>query len=137
GAARRAAGVEVGALLGWMATRVLGQYDLLVIEDENPDDQDLVYYAGPNVLALEKRYAFPPGEFRLWLAPHEVTHRAQFAGHPWPRGHFLLLVEQTLAAGDRVPWRSLDAAPRVIEDLRAAQKPLDEGGIATLLASRD
>ena len=38
--------------------RVLGQYDLLVIEDE-PEDQDLVYYVGPNVLALE-RYAFRP-----------------------------------------------------------------------------
>ena len=28
--------------------RVLGQYDLLVIEDENPDEQDIVYYVGPN-----------------------------------------------------------------------------------------
>ena len=71
-----------GALLGWMATRVLGQYDLLIIEDEDPDDQDLVYYVGPNVLALEKRFGFPPREFRLWLALHEVTHRAQFTGVP-------------------------------------------------------
>src|SRR5690606_38101981 len=70
GMARRAAGLEVGALLGWIATRVLGQYDLLVIEDEALDDQDVVYYVGPNVLALEKRYAFPPRQFRLWLALH-------------------------------------------------------------------
>ncbi len=88
--ARKAAGAEVGALLGWMSTRVLGQYDLLVVEDEDPDDQDLVYYVGPNVLALEKRFAFPPREFRLWLALHEVTHRAQFTGVPWMRAHFLV-----------------------------------------------
>ena len=31
----RVAGAEVGVLLGWMSTRVLGQYDLLVIEDED------------------------------------------------------------------------------------------------------
>ncbi len=91
--ARRIAGAELGMLLGWMSGRVLGQYDLLVIEDEDPDDQDIVYYVGPNVLALEKRFAFPPREFRLWLALHEVTHRAQFTGIPWMREHFLGLVD--------------------------------------------
>ena len=98
---RHIAGAEVGALLGWMSTRVLGQYDLLVIEDENPDDQDIVYYVGPNILALEKRFAFPPREFRLWLALHEVTHRAQFTGVPWLRPYFLSLVESS--AGRRRP----------------------------------
>src|ERR687891_2193985 len=134
---RRAAGVEVGALLGWMATRVLGQYDLLVIEDEDPDDQDLVYYVGPNVLALEKRYAFPPQEFRLWLALHEVTHRAQFTGIPWLRGHFLSLVERTLDAVDPDPKRFLEALGRVVDDLRAGRNPLDDGGLATILANPD
>jgi putative hydrolase len=73
---RAVAGAELGTMLGWMSTRVLGQYDLLLIEDEDPDEQDIVYYVGPNVIALEKRFAFPPREFRLWLALHEVTHRA-------------------------------------------------------------
>ena len=76
-------------MLGWMSTRVLGQYDLLIIEEESPLDQDLVYYVGPNVLALEKQFAFPPREFRLWLALHEVTHRAQFTGVEWMRPHFV------------------------------------------------
>ena len=35
-------------MLAYMSTRVLGQYDLL-IRDEDPQDQDLVYYVGPNV----------------------------------------------------------------------------------------
>jgi coenzyme F420 biosynthesis associated uncharacterized protein len=137
GVARKAAGVEIGTLLGWMATRVLGQYDLLIIEDEDPDDQDLVYYVGPNVLALEKRYGFPPREFRLWLALHEVTHRAQFTGVPWLRPHFLSLVNRTLEAVDPDPRRLLDALARVVEDLRAGRNPLDDGGIATLLANPD
>ena len=40
---RRVSGAELGLMLGWMSTRVLGQYDLLVIEDERPEDQDIVY----------------------------------------------------------------------------------------------
>jgi len=136
GLTRRAAGVEVGLLLGWMSGRVLGQYDLLVVdEQESKADQDLVYYVGPNVLALEKRFAFPPREFRLWLALHEVTHRAQFTGVPWLREHYLSLVHQTLDSVDPDPKRFLDALLRVVEDLRAGRKPLEEGGIATLLAT--
>ena len=61
--AQKFAGMEVGVMLGWMSTRVLGQYDLLIIEEESPHDQDIVYYVGPNILALEKLYAFPPREF--------------------------------------------------------------------------
>jgi coenzyme F420 biosynthesis associated uncharacterized protein len=137
GVSRQVAALEVGMLLGWMGTRVLGQYDLLITEDEDPDDQDIVYYVGPNVLALEKRYGFPPREFRLWLALHEVTHRAQFTGVPWLRGHFLSLVNQTLGAVDPDPKRFLDALVRVVEELRSGHNPLDEGGIATLLASPD
>src|SRR5262249_26183940 len=37
---RQISGVEVGLVLGWMSTRVLGQYDQLLIEDDRPEDQD-------------------------------------------------------------------------------------------------
>lgn len=138
GVARKVGGLEVGMLLGWMSARVLGQYDMLVIDDPaeaSPDEQDLVYYVGPNVLALEKRFAFPPKEFRLWLALHEVTHRAQFTGVPWLRRHYLDLVEQTLDSVDPDPKRFLDALSKVVDDLRAGRKPLEDGGIVTLLAT--
>jgi coenzyme F420 biosynthesis associated uncharacterized protein len=133
--ARGIAGAEVGVMLGWMSTRVLGQYDMLIVEEEHPDDQDLVYYVGPNILALEKHFAFPPREFRLWLALHEVTHRAQFTGIPWLREHFLSLVDQTLAAVDPDPKRFIDAFGRLADGLRSGHNPLDDGGVAALLAS--
>ena len=133
--ARRVAGAEVGALLGWMSGRVLGQYDLLVIEDENPEDQDIVYYVGPNVLALEKRFAFPPREFRLWLALHEVTHRAQFTGVPWMREHFLGLVKSTVDAVDTDPKQFVDAISRFADEVRKGRNPLDEGGLAAVFSS--
>ena len=132
---RSIAGAEVGALLGWMSTRVLGQYDLLIVEEEGTDDQDYVYYVGPNVLSLEKRFAFPPREFRLWLALHEVTHRLQFTGVPWLRPHFLSLVDQTLGGVDPDPKRFLAALKRAVDEVRAGRNPLDEGGLVALLAS--
>ena len=104
---------------------MLGQYDLLVVEDEYPEDQDIVYYVGPNVLALEKRFAFPPREFRLWLALHEVTHRAQFTGIPWLRTHYLGLVDEVVGAVDPDPKRFIAAIGRVADDLREGRKPLD------------
>ena len=131
------AGAELGMMLGWMSTRVLGQYDLLVIEDEKPDEQDIVYYVAPNVVALERRYAFPRREFRLWLALHEVTHRAQFTGVPWMRQHFLGLVESTIDSVDPDPKRFMAALQRLMEARRNGEDPMDQGGMMALFASEE
>lgn len=132
---RTITGAQVGALLGFMSTRVLGQYDLLILEDEQPEQQDLVYYVGPNILALEKRYSFPPREFRLWLALHEVTHRAQFTGVPWLRQHYLGLVEEVLGVADMDRKRLTDALRRVADAVGHGRNPLAEGGLPALLAT--
>jgi coenzyme F420 biosynthesis associated uncharacterized protein len=134
-------GVEVGTMLGWMATRVLGQYDALLFDDppaggeaEGRNAGDVVYYVGPNVLALEKRFGFPPREFRLWLALHEVTHRVQFTGVPWMYDYFRGLVDSTINITDMDPKRFLDALRRSVEAVRDGRNPLDEGGLVALLA---
>jgi coenzyme F420 biosynthesis associated uncharacterized protein len=134
---RQAAGAELGLMLGWMSGRVLGQYDQLLIEDEQPEDQDIVYYVGPNVVGVERKYGFAPSEFRLWLALHEVTHRVQFTGVPWLRPHFLGLVDRTLAGLDPDPKVLLAALKRSAESIRAGHNPLEEGGLATLIAGPD
>ena len=56
---RAVAGTQLGLMLAYMATRVLGQYDLL-IDDDTPEDQDLVSYVGPNIVAVEEQYGFAP-----------------------------------------------------------------------------
>jgi coenzyme F420 biosynthesis associated uncharacterized protein len=139
---RRVAATEMGGLLGYLAQRVLGQYDLLV--PDGPDDSgnagevlhaDAVYYVGANILSLEKRFAFRPNDFRLWIAIHEVTHRAQFTGVPWMREYFLGLVRQTLELVDPDPRTMMRAITSAVEEVRAGRNPLDDGGLVGLLAS--
>ncbi len=128
-------GSELGVLLGWMSKRVIGQYDLLVIEDERPEDQDWVYYVGPNMLALEQRYGFPPEEFRLWVAIHECTHRAQFTAVPWLRPYFLGLVNELVAAVDPDPKHFLETIKRLAEQKRNGEAVIDKGGISAIFAT--
>jgi coenzyme F420 biosynthesis associated uncharacterized protein len=136
--ARTATGAQVGLVLGWMSGRVLGQYDLLLAEEGadggDAADEDVVYYVGPNVLALERRYGFPPREFRLWIALHEVTHRLQFTGVPWMRSHFLGLVERGLDIASADPAQLLSALRKAATEIRAGRNPLADGGLVGMLA---
>ncbi|MDA8292075.1 MAG: zinc-dependent metalloprotease [Actinomycetota bacterium] len=132
-ASRSAAGAEVGLLLAWMSSRVLGQYDMPGRDGEG----DVVYYVGPNVAELERRNGFAPREFRLWIAIHEVTHRLQFTGVPWLQDHFRELVDRGLAIGAPDGRAILDALVRAGSELRAGRNPLADGGIVGLLASSE
>lgn len=133
-AGRVATGSEMGMVLGWLSTRVLGQYDLLLTE-EAVEDQDIVYFVGPNVMAIEQRYDFEPREFRLWLALHEVTHRCQFTAIPWMRDYFISLVDEGLSSFDPDPTRIAEALKRLTEELRAGRNPLRDNGALGLVAT--
>ncbi len=134
GAGRSASGAQLGAVLAWMSTRVLGQYDLLLTE-EMAQDQDLLYYVGPNVVDLEQRHGFAPEEFRLWLALHEVTHRCQFTAVPWLRGYFLSLVDKAIEPFQADPSRLAEMVRRTAEQLRSHQSPFDDAGVLGMVAS--
>ncbi len=132
GAARSMTGAQLGVVLGWMSTRVLGQYDVLFAGE--PGDGNAVTYVGPNVVALERRHGFPPEQFRLWIALHEVTHRCQFTGVPWLRPHFLALVDESLSTMAPDPRRFLDGLRRATDAVRSGRNPLEEAGILGLVA---
>ena len=126
---RTVTGGQLGLILGWASTRVLGQYDFLLPEDEHPEKHDIIYYVAPNVIALEKRFAFPPEQFRLWLALHECTHRAQFTGVPWLTQYFQQEVANLMAAVDADPQRLARALKSAAEHIRRSQS--DKGDPST------
>jgi coenzyme F420 biosynthesis associated uncharacterized protein len=80
---RKALGAQIGALLGYVSRKVLGQYDAFL----PPDDDGLLYFVGPNLVEVERRFQLPRRDFRLWVSIHEVTHRVQFGATPWLRPH--------------------------------------------------
>jgi coenzyme F420 biosynthesis associated uncharacterized protein len=98
----RAAGAEVGALLSYLATRVLGQFELIGparIEGEENAGGRLTLVA-PNIVAAERALEVDPSDFRLWVCLHEVTHRTQFAAAPWLHEHVQQLLTEYLVASD-------------------------------------
>ncbi|MFT4262664.1 MAG: zinc-dependent metalloprotease [Nocardioides sp.] len=80
-------GVEVGGLLGFLAGKVLGQFDPFTSTTEAPHGRLLL--VAPNVVHVERELGVDAGDFRLWVCLHEETHRVQFTANPWLRDHML------------------------------------------------
>ena len=106
---RPALGLQLGAILGLLSHRVLGQYDVLVAAS------DEIWFVGTNLVLMERRLGFVPRDFRLWVVLHEATHRAQFEGNPWLRDHFLALVKDLFESVDLDPRSFLS---RITEAIR-------------------
>jgi coenzyme F420 biosynthesis associated uncharacterized protein len=84
---------EIGLLLGYMAKRVLGQYDLALLGRE-PVSSGKLYFVEPNIKGIERKLNLPKDDFRMWLALHETTHAFEFEAYPWVREHFNGLLER-------------------------------------------
>jgi coenzyme F420 biosynthesis associated uncharacterized protein len=87
---------ELGFLLGYLARRVLGQYDMTVLGRE-PVESGRLYFVHPNIMGVEHALKLPAQDFRLWLALHEVTHAFEFEGNEWLQGYFNSLLEEYIS----------------------------------------
>jgi len=79
-------GAEVGGLLGFLAGKVLGQFDPF----HSPAGEDVagrLLLVAPNIVHVESELDVDPTDFRLWVCLHEETHRVQFTAVPWMRDH--------------------------------------------------
>ena len=104
-------GAEAGALLAFMASKVLGQYDLA------PDGTPALMLVAPNMMAVATELGVDREDFRKWVCMHEETHRVQFTANPWLRDH---MVEQARSLAVDLapdPERLQEIAGRVAEKL--------------------
>jgi coenzyme F420 biosynthesis associated uncharacterized protein len=100
----RVTGVQTGSLLAFLATKVLGQYELFPPYGEAPGDRPgRLLLVAPNVVATEREMAVDPHDFRLWVCLHEETHRVQFGAVPWLREHVMGEMRAFVAATDVDP----------------------------------
>src|ERR1700744_1133542 len=76
----RVTGAQTGALLAFVSSGILGQYDPF-------NDGGTLLLVYPNVIAVERQLRVEPSDFRLWVCLHEVTHRVQFTANPWLSGY--------------------------------------------------
>lgn len=90
---RQVVSAEMGMLLGYLARRVLGQYDLALLGGESEGPGKL-YFVEPNIAMTERMLNLPPSEFRLWLALHELTHVYEFEGYDWVKPYFQSLMDE-------------------------------------------
>jgi coenzyme F420 biosynthesis associated uncharacterized protein len=74
----RITGAQTGAVLAFVASGILGQYDPFAAAK-----QGCLLLVYPNVIAVERHLRVEPSDFRLWVCLHEVTHRVQFTANPW------------------------------------------------------
>jgi coenzyme F420 biosynthesis associated uncharacterized protein len=77
-------GAQVGALTGMLSQRVLGQYDLAILD---PSVTPRLLLVAPNLAQAARGLGVDEGELVAWVTIHEVTHAVQFSGAPWLRGH--------------------------------------------------
>ena len=85
-------GTQVGQVLGMLAQRVLGQYDIAVPRS-GPGQ---LLFVVPNLVAFERDWSLDPREFRTFVALHEVTHRFEFA-QGWAGDRFQELLDDYLS----------------------------------------
>jgi coenzyme F420 biosynthesis associated uncharacterized protein len=76
----RVTGAQTGAVLAFVSSGILGQYDPF-------SDGGALLLVYPNVIAVERQLRLEPSDFRLWVCLHEVTHRVQFTANPWLSGY--------------------------------------------------
>lgn len=126
---RKAAGWQIGGLLGYASRKVLGQYDVFV----PADDDGILYFVGPNILEAEARSGFIPRDFRFWIAAHEVTHRVQFGATPWLRSELGRMVDRYLDTMQLDPERMAAQVRRAFEEVRSGSTPPGLGAIFLLL----
>jgi len=91
---------EVGVVLGYLAQRVLGQYELVLLDEAVEDRPPRLLFVMPNLGQAVQAFGAEEEEFMTWVALHEVTHAVQFAGVPWLHGHVAGLIKELLKSAE-------------------------------------
>ncbi|MFC4603794.1 zinc-dependent metalloprotease [Rhodococcus kronopolitis] len=128
----RPAGLQAGAMLAFLSSAILGQYDPFTGE------HGTLLLVAPNVVAVERALRVPRSDFRLWVCLHEVTHRVQFSAAPWIAGYMRENVATVGAGGDEP---IADLVGRLVSVARqrrsgAEQAPEERGLIGLLRATQ-
>src|SRR5215211_1010195 len=125
---------EVGLVVGYLARRVLGQYELSLLGHERPPRLLIV---SSNVTGAAREMEVDGESFLAWIVLHEVTHAFQFAGVPWLREHLGGLLERYLATVEVRIQRGTAGGLPSLPDPAKFVEAFREGGLAALVQTRE
>ncbi|MFF0814587.1 zinc-dependent metalloprotease [Rhodococcus sp. NPDC003318] len=128
----RPAGLQAGAMLAFLSSAILGQYDPFTGE------HGTLLLVAPNVVGVERALKVPSHDFRLWVCLHEVTHRVQFSSAPWIGDHMRETVATLGAVGDDSVSDLVRRLAEVLRNRRPGQDqaPEDRGILGLLRATQ-
>lgn len=116
-------GVELGMLLSFLSSRVLGQYETFAPAAPDlpagtaPGGGGRLLLVAPNIVHVERELDVDPHDFRLWVCLHEETHRTQFTAVPWLRDHLEGEIQAFLAETDVDPMTFLERIREAAQSL--------------------
>ncbi len=129
-AASATVAAETGLVLGYMSQRVLGQFELSLIQ---PDAPPRLLFVGPNLIKAVDEMGVDRDSFLRWVVLHEVTHVVQFGAVSWLRGYLGELLEQYLATVDvRFERGAAGGLPSLPDPARLVEL-FREGGLMALV----
>jgi coenzyme F420 biosynthesis associated uncharacterized protein len=121
---------EIGLVMGYMSTRVLGQYDVSLL---GADTEPRLLFVRPNVANAVRDLDVDAEAFGRWISAHELTHVFQFQGVPWLREHlsgmlrrYVETLEVRIQNGSAGGLPSLPDPAKLVETFR-------DGGLAALV----
>jgi coenzyme F420 biosynthesis associated uncharacterized protein len=137
GALRMGAGAtlaaEAGLVIGYVSHRVLGQYELGLLQ---PEVTPRLVFVAPNLERAARDLDVDRDSFFDWIALHELTHVFQFQGVPWLREHFASLVRSYLETVDvRIERGAAGGVPLLPQPAKLVEA-FREGGLAALVQTR-
>ncbi len=138
GALRLGAGVtlaaEVGLVTGYMAQRVIGQYELSLLQPESPAR---LLFVAENVERAATELSADRESFLRWVAAHELTHALQFEGVPWLRSHLGAILREYLESLDvKIQSGAAGGLPSLPDPRRLVER-FQEGGLVALVQTGD
>ncbi|MFE2991229.1 zinc-dependent metalloprotease [Streptomyces sp. NPDC059262] len=124
-------GVELGMLLSFLSSRVLGQYETFAPATRDlpaaPNGGGRLLLVAPNIVHVERELDVNPHDFRLWVCLHEETHRTQFTAVPWLRDHLEGEIQSFLAETDVDPMTFLERIREAAQSLAGARPEGEQG----------
>ena len=126
---------EVGLVVGYLAQRVLGQYELVLLDEAVPERPPRLLFVLPNLGQAMHTFGAEEREFMTWVALHEVTHAVQFAGVPWLHGHLAGLVRELLQTAELRMDNPRRLRLPTGEELRRALSALRRGDLISIVTS--